>query len=98
MLGTRLTDDISLRGEALIERIAATPIGNNPQALAVMLAECTAIERSLESASSIYKLRAARHWIRLAYSNTLHSYPNDRLRRIALGALSDFLEEVRAET
>jgi hypothetical protein len=97
MLDTRLTDDITLRGEALIDRVAATPIGSNPHALTVMLAECDALERTLRSPSTIYKLRAARHWLRLAYGDTLHSYPGDRLRGIALGALSEFLIAVRAD-
>jgi hypothetical protein len=97
MLDTRLTDDITLRGEALIDRVAATPIGSNTHALTVMLAECDDIERTLRSPSTIYKLRAARHWLQLAYGTTLHSYPSDRLRGITLGALSELLIAMRTD-
>jgi hypothetical protein len=96
MLDTRLTDDVTLRCDALFDRVQATPIGRNAHALTVSLAECEALERALKSPSAIYKLRAARHWLRLAYGPSLHAYPPERLRLIVLDALSEFRGAIRS--
>lgn len=88
MLDTRPTDDTTLRCEALFDRVAATPIGKNPHALKVVLAECDALERAIRSPSAICRLRDMRHWLRLAYGDALHGYPADQLRRIVLNAIS----------
>lgn len=97
MLDTRLTDDVTLRSEALLDRVAATPIGKNAHMLRVALAECDAVERALDSPATICKLRDLRHWLRLAYGNTLHGYPADQLRRILLEALAAFGAASRRE-
>jgi hypothetical protein len=96
MLDTRISDDVQLRCEALFDRIAATPVGPNAHALRVALAECDAMERALTEASAIYRLRDVRHWLRLAYSHTLHGYPPDDLRRNLLRALAAFAASSRA--
>ena len=88
MLDTLPTDDTTLRCEALFDRVAATPIGKNPHALRVVLAECDALERSIRNPSAICRLRDMRHWLRLAYGDALHGYPADQLRRIVLDAIS----------
>jgi hypothetical protein len=89
MLDTRPTDDTTLRCEALFDRVAATPIGRNPHALRVALAECDALEKAARDPLAICKLRDARHWFRLAYGDTLHGYPPDQLRKILLNAITD---------
>jgi hypothetical protein len=90
MLDTRLSDDITLRCEALFDRIAATPVGPNAHALRVALAECDAMERAVDDPSAICKLRDVRHWLRLAYGHTLHGYPPADLRCNLLRALARF--------
>lgn len=90
MLDTRLSDDIVLRCEALLDRAAATPIGPNAHSLRVALAECEAMERALGDPVAICRLRDVRHWLRLAYSHTLHGYPPEQLRRNLLRALAAF--------
>lgn len=95
MLDTHLADDTTLRCEALFDRVAATPIGQNPHALKVALAECDALEHAIRSPSMICKLRDLRHWLRLAYGHTLHGYPEDALRNILLDAITGFGGAVR---
>jgi len=90
MLDTRLSDDISLRCDALLDRIAATPAIPNAHALRVTLAECDAIEHTLTDPKAICRLRDVRHWARLAYGHTLHGYRPDQVRRNLLQALSAF--------
>jgi hypothetical protein len=90
MLDTCPTDDTTLRCDALFDRVAATPIGRNPHALKVALAECDALERGIRNPLSICKLRDVRHWFRLAYGDTLHGYPADQLRRILLDVIAGF--------
>jgi hypothetical protein len=90
MLDTCPTDHTTLRCEALFDRVAATPIGRNPHALRVALAECDALERGTSDPKAICKLRDTRHWFRLAYGDVLHGYPADQLRRILLDALAGF--------
>lgn len=90
MLDTRLTDDLTLRCEALIDRIAAAPIGPNAHMLRVALAECEAVERAVADAMAICRLRDVRHWLRLAYGHTLHGYPPDHVRRNLISALERF--------
>jgi len=90
MLDTLPTEDITLRCEALFDRVAATPIGENAHALRVGLAECDAMERAIASPSAVYRLRDVRHWLRLAYGHALHGYPPDELRRNLLKALAGF--------
>lgn len=87
MLDTRLSNDRTLRCEALLDRVAATAIGPNAHALRVTLAECDAIERTVADPFAICRLRDVRHWLRLAYGRTLHGYPPDDLRRNLLRAL-----------
>ncbi|MGE0022417.1 MAG: hypothetical protein AB7S70_02165 [Hyphomicrobium sp.] len=96
MLDTLPTDNITLRCEALFDRVAATPIGENAHALRVGLAECDAMERVIASPSAVYRLRDVRHWLRLAYGHTLHGYPPDELRRNLLKALAGFGAAARA--
>jgi hypothetical protein len=96
MLDTHLADDTALRCEALFDRVAATPLGQNPHALKVALAECDALEHAIESPSMICKLRDMRHWLRLAYGHTLHGYPEDALRGVLLDAIAGFGGAVRA--
>lgn len=88
MLDTHLADDITLRCDALCDRVAATPIGRNAHALRVALAECDALERAIQDPYVTCKLRDARHWLRLAYGGELHGYPADRLRTIVLEAIA----------
>lgn len=95
MLDTRLSDDIVLRSEALFDRVAAAPIGPNAHSLKVALAECEAMERALEDPVAICRLRDARHWLRLAYSHTLHGYPPEQLRSNLLKALASFAAVTR---
>ena len=95
MLDTRLADDITLRCDALADRIAATPIGKNARALRVGLAEFDALERASLTPFALCKLRNARHWLRLAYGDTLHAYPPARLRRILIEALAGISEMAR---
>lgn len=95
MLDTHLADDTTLRCEALFDRVAATPLGQNPHALKVALAECDALEQAIRSPSMICKLRDLRHWLRLAYGHTLHGYPEDALRNILLDAITGFGGAVR---
>ena len=90
MLDTLPINDITLRCEALFDRIAATPIGVNTHALRVALAECDAMEGAVENPSAIYRLRDVRHWLRLAYGHSLHGYPPDQLRKNLLHALAGF--------
>jgi hypothetical protein len=92
MLDTRPTDDTdtitTLRCEALSDRVAATPVGRNPHALRVALAECDALERGTRDPMAICRLRDTRYWFRLAYGDTLHGYPPAQLRRILLDAIA----------
>ncbi len=88
MPDTRLTDDVTLRIDAMLDRIAATPIGRNADVLQASLADCDALERSQSCAMTICKLRDLRHWLRLAYGDALHAYPSDQLRRILLDAIA----------
>jgi hypothetical protein len=93
MLDTRPTDNITdahatLRCEALFDRVAATPVGRNPHALRVALAECDALERGAHDPMAICRLRDVRHWFRLAYGDTLHGYSPGQLRRILLDAIA----------
>lgn len=88
MLDTRPVADPALRCDALLDRVAATPIAPNAHALKVALAECDAIEQALADPAAICRLRDARHWLRLAYGHALHGYPPERLRENLLGALS----------
>lgn len=97
MPDTRPTDDVRLRIDAMLERIAATPIGRNADVLQVALAECDALERSQGSAMAICKLRDLRHWLRLAYGEALHAYPADQLRRILRDAIAALGETSRRE-
>ena len=90
MLDARLSDDITLRCDALLDRIAATPVAPNAHALRVTLAECDAIERTLTDPKAICRLRDVRHWVRLAYDHTLHAYRPDQVRRNMLQALTAF--------
>ncbi len=90
MLDARLSETLLLRCEALRDRVAATAIGPNAHALRVALAECDAMERGLVAPFAICRLRDARHWLRLAYGQTLHGYPPDALRRNLLQSLADF--------
>ncbi len=90
MFDTRLTDDAILRSEALLDRVSATPIGRNAHMLRVALAECDALERASRNPSTVCKLRDLRHWLRLAYGNSLHAYPAAQLRRILLDSLTAF--------
>ena len=53
MLDTRLSNDRTLRCEALLDRVAATAIGPNAHALRVTLAECDAIERTVARCLSV---------------------------------------------
>ncbi len=87
MLDTRLSNDCTLRCEALLDRVAATAIGPNAHALRVTLAECDAMEQTVADPFAICRLRDVRHWLRLAYGQTLHGYPPDHLRRSLLRAL-----------
>lgn len=87
MLDTRLSNDCTLRCEALLDRVAATAIGPNAHALRVTLAECDAMERAVADPFAICRLRDVRHWLRLAYGRTLHGYPPDQLRCSLLRAL-----------
>lgn len=96
MLDTRPVDTVVLRCEALLARVAATPVGPDAHALKVALAECDAIERALSDPSAICRLRDVRHWLRLAYGRTLHGYPEDRLRESLLGALAGLRAASRA--
>ena len=98
MLDTRIYDDITLRCEALFDRVAATPIGPNPHALRVALAECDAMERAVENPVIICRVRDVRYWVRLAYGRTLHGYPPEDLRRNLLGALTRFTAAAQAST
>jgi hypothetical protein len=82
--------DAAARCAALIERVAATPIGPNPQALSAMLADCAVLERTAPNPSAVCKLRDARHWLRLAYGYELHAYPAADLRRLMRAALEEF--------
>jgi hypothetical protein len=82
--------DARLRCEALIDRVTAIPVGENPQALSVILAECEALERAVSDPSAVCKLRDARHWLKLAYGHELHAYPAADLRRQMLRALEAF--------
>lgn len=95
MLDTRLSDDLALRCEALLDRVAATAIGPNVRALRVALAECDAMERSVSDPSGICRLRHARHWLRLTYGQTLHAYPPDQVRANLQRALLDLASSVR---
>ena len=95
MLDTRLADDVTLRSEALVDRVAATPIGPNPHGLKVALAECDLLERAISDPISICRLRDVRHWLRLAYGHALHGYPPEDLRRHLLRALATFGETSR---
>lgn len=95
MLDTRQTDDITLRCDALCDRVAATPIGKNARALRVALAECDALERSVLTPFALCKLRDARHWLRLAYGDALHGYPPRQLRSALLEAIAAVGEAVR---
>ncbi|WP_072391816.1 hypothetical protein [Hyphomicrobium sp. CS1GBMeth3] len=88
MLDTRSVSDTVLRCDALLDRVAATPIGPNAHGLRVMLAECDAIERALVEPAAVCRLRDVRHWLRLAYDRSLHGYPPERLRESLLGALA----------
>lgn len=96
MLDTRLSDDITLRCEALLDRISATPVGPNAHALRVAFAECETMERAVQDPLAICKLRDVRHWLRLAYGHALHGYPADQLRANLLRALAAFGATVRA--
>jgi hypothetical protein len=89
MLDTRLSNDSTLRCEALVDRVAATAMGPNAHALRVTLAECDALERTATDPFTICRLRDARHWLRLAFGKTLHGYPPDALRRNVLQALNN---------
>lgn len=85
--------DARLRCEALIDRVMAIPVGPNPQALGVILAECAALEQAAaESPLAVCKLRDARHWLKLAYGHELHAYPPEAVRRQTLEALRAFLD------
>lgn len=95
MLDTRLSDDITLRCDALLDRIAATPVAPNTHALRVTLAECDAIERALTDPKAICRLRDVRHWLRLAYGRTLHGYRPDQVRCNLLQALTAFSATAR---
>jgi endonuclease/exonuclease/phosphatase (EEP) superfamily protein YafD len=86
---TLTESDAALRCEALIDRVSALPVGHNPHALRVILAECAALERAAANPSAVCKLRDARHWLRLAYGHELHAYPMADLRRLMLAALDD---------
>lgn len=97
MLDRRLTDDTTLRCDALFDRVAATPIGRNAHALRVVLAECDALELRVADAALVCKLRDLRHWLRLAYGDTLHSYPASTLRTIVLDAIDGFRCAVRID-
>ena len=96
MLDTRLANDVTLRSEALIDRVTATPLGPNPHGLKVVLAECDLLERAISDPVSICRLRDVRHWLRLAYGHALHGYPPEDLRRHLLRALAAFGETSRA--
>lgn len=95
MLDTRQIDDITLRCDALCDRVAATPIGRNDRALRVAMAECDALERAMLTPFALCKLRDARHWLRLAYGNTLHGYPPPLLRSVLLEAIAGVGEAAR---
>lgn len=95
MLDTRFSDDITLRCEALFDRVAATPVGPNPHTLRVALAECDAMERAIDSPVAICRVRDVRYWVRLAYGHTLHGYPPEDLRSNLLGALTRLTAAVR---
>jgi hypothetical protein len=97
MLDTRLSDDFTLRCEALLDRVAATPVGPNAHALKVALAECDAIERAIADPSAICRVRDARHWLRLAYGQTLHAYPPDQVRENLLRVLGDLVATLRTQ-
>lgn len=90
MLGTRPLSDIALRCNVLRDRAASLPIGPNPEALSLMLAECAAIEGALSNPLDVCRLRDIRHWVQLAYGRTLHGYPADRLQQSLLGAVAAF--------
>lgn len=92
---TRLADDTALRCEALADRVAATAIGRNAHALKVALAECDALEHGAASSSLVCKLRDLRHWLRLAYGDTLHGYPPTALRAHLLEAIECFRRAVQ---
>jgi hypothetical protein len=96
MLDTRLSDHFALRCDALLDRVAATAIGANAHALRVALAECDAMEQAIADPFAICRLRDARHWLRLAYGQTLHGYPPDQLRRNLLRALEDLAASAKA--
>lgn len=98
MLDTRLIDDAALRCEALSDRIAATPVGANPHALSIAMAELDALERAVATPLGLCKLRDARHWVRLAYGRALHGYPADRLRAILIQVIADIAASVRSQT
>jgi hypothetical protein len=89
MLDTRLIPDVTLRCDALFDRIQATPVGANAHTLRIAMAECDALERGIGTPLALCKLRDARHWLRLAYGDTLHGYPSHRLRAIVLEAIAD---------
>ncbi|HEX2843151.1 hypothetical protein [Hyphomicrobium sp.] len=97
MPDTRLTDDVTLRVDAMLDRIAATPIGRNADVLQASLADCDALEHSQGSAMAICKLRDLRHWLRLAYGDALHAYPADQLRRILRDAIMNLGGTARRE-
>jgi hypothetical protein len=90
MLDTHLSDDIRLRCDALLDRIAATAVAPNAHALRVALAECDAMERGVTDAFAMCQLRDVRHWLRLAYTHSLHGYPPDQVRTNLLRALARF--------
>lgn len=95
MLDMRLSDDLVLRCEALLDRVAATTIGPNAHALRVMLAECDAMERAVTAPFAVCRVRDVRNWLRLAYGRTLHGYPSDQLRRNLMRALGELLAATR---